>query len=115
MKIGIDIEEIERFKNKTVENDSHFLERIFTEKEISYCFSKTKPAQHLCARFCAKEAVIKALSDKTLELNEIEILNNEDGKPLIRLPEKYKTLIIDVSISHCKKYACANVLLYQKN
>ena len=29
-EIGVDIENVERFKNKTLENDAHFLKTIFT-------------------------------------------------------------------------------------
>lgn len=112
MKIGIDIEEIERFIDKTIEDDKLFLERIFTPNELAYCFSKSKPAQHLCVRFCAKEALIKALSDKSLALNTIEVKNDDGGKPTLNLPEKYKDLKTEVSLSHCKNYACANVLVY---
>jgi holo-[acyl-carrier protein] synthase len=109
MQIGIDIEEIKRFENKL--EDKTFLNRVFSEKELEYCFSKNFPAQHLCARFCAKEALIKALSDKSLSLNKIEILNDETGKPYIKMNEKYLDKEIIVSLSHCKNYACANVLI----
>ena len=37
--IGVDIEKIERFKNKTLENDAHFLKSIFTDAELEYSFS----------------------------------------------------------------------------
>ena len=40
MKIGCDIEENSRFEGKTLENDEKFLKRIFSEAELSYCFSK---------------------------------------------------------------------------
>lgn len=112
MQIGIDIEDISRFEGKTLEDDKFFLKRIFSEKELEYCFSNSNPAQHLCARFCAKEALIKALSDKSLELNKIEVLKNEDGKPYLNLVEKYRNLKTEVSLSHCKTYACASVLVY---
>ena len=60
--IGVDIEKISRFRNKTLEKDEYFLKIIFTDKELEYSFSDSKSAQHLCARFFAKEATIKALS-----------------------------------------------------
>lgn len=113
MKIGIDIEEISRFASRTLKNDDAFLKRIFTERELKYCFSNSNPAQHLTARFCAKEALIKALSDKKIPLNTIEILNNEGGKPEITvLGLKIEA---QVSLSHCKNYACANVLVTNVN
>ena len=60
-EIDVDIEKIERFKNKTLENDAHFLKTIFTDTELEYSFSDGHHAQHLCARFCAKEATIKSM------------------------------------------------------
>ena len=76
-QVGVDIEEISRFENKTIENDFHFLNKIYTENELDYCFSNAQPARHLAARFCAKEAVVKALSNilnKNLSYSQIEIL-----------------------------------------
>lgn len=111
MKVGIDIEEISRFENKTLKNDETFLKRIFTERELSYCFSNSNPAQHLTARFCAKEALIKAMADKKIPLNKIETLNDKEGKPTINLIDYGVEIEADISLSHCNNYACANVLL----
>ena len=65
MAIGVDIEDIERFKGKSEE----FLHRVFTDLELEYCLKFSKPESHLAARFCAKEAVVKAL--KALEISGI--------------------------------------------
>lgn len=104
--IGIDIEQTKRFDTK----DDAFLQRVFTNNEREYCLSKKNSAQHFCARFCAKEALIKALSDKSLELSEIEVLNDENGKPSITV-KKYPQKKFELSLSHCKEYACAAVLV----
>ena len=110
-EIGTDIEKVDRFK-KYLE-DSSFLKTIFSEKELDYCFSKAHPEQHLAARFCAKEACIKALKCKFEEFNKIEILNNEDGSPYLKiLDEKYKNYIFKVSMSHTKDYATAVVITH---
>lgn len=111
MKIGIDIEEISRFENKTLEADKPFLERVYTEGELQYSFLNSNPAKHLCGRFCAKEALIKAMSDRKISLNKIEVLNDENGKPHIKLLNCDIQIEAEVSISHCKSYACATVLL----
>lgn len=111
LEIGIDIEKIDRFKKYL--NDSSFLEGIFTKKELSYCFSKAHPEQHLCARFCAKEACVKALKCSFEEFNKIEILNNKDGSPYLKiLDEKYKNYIFKVSMSHTKDFANAVVITH---
>ena len=58
-KLGIDCTEISRFRD--YHNDKLF-KKIFTEKEIKYCLSKSQPSQHFAVRFAAKESVYKALS-----------------------------------------------------
>jgi holo-[acyl-carrier protein] synthase len=111
IEIGIDIEEISRFQNKTLENDAAFLKRLFTEKELEYCFSGKNPAQHLAARFCAKEAAIKALSGiVNIPYKDIEVLNEKSGKPYLAINGcSFKTKI---SLSHTKTTACATVLVF---
>lgn len=109
MGIGVDIEEISRFEGKTLENDSHFLKNIFTQNELDYCFSKGSPAQHLCARFSAKEAVMKALSqiDSNIFFLDIEILNFESGQPYVNLLKSIEGVKVDISMSHSEKNAMA--------
>ena len=113
LSIGIDIEEVSRFENKSFENDIDFLNRIYTENELKYCYKSVNYAQHLCSRYCAKEAVVKALSDFKISdvfYKDIEILNNESGAPYVNIL-KYPNLKVKVSLSHCKTYAVANVLI----
>lgn len=120
MKItcGTDIIEINRIKNSIERLDKKFLETIFTTNEIEYCESKRNMKfQHYAARFAAKEAVYKALSslyDKKnfVSWREIEILNNSNGRPFVKLlNENEKINSIDLSMSHCKEYATANVVV----
>ena len=113
ISIGTDIEQISRFKNKSIDCDKDFLERIFTQTEIDYSFSKNFPAQHLCARFCAKEAVVKALSDFGINdvfYNDIEVTNCEDGHP-VAVINKYPNFIIKISLSHNSDAAVATALI----
>ena len=61
---GIDIIEVERIKEAILEVGDSFLNRIYTEKEIEYCNkSIAMKYQHFAARFAAKEAVFKAISE----------------------------------------------------
>ena len=91
MKIntGTDIIEIERIKNSIEETDRKFCEKVYTEKEIEYCESKKlQKYQHYAARFAAKEAVFKAVSNNLedkydLGWKDIEILNDENGRPYV--------------------------------
>ena len=109
--IGVDIEKIARFRNLRRESDGAFLNRIFTPNELDYCFSKTAPGPHLAARFSGKEAILKALSYLTRrmpESNEIEILNEERGKPNASINNNnFKNIQIFLSFSHCEDAAIA--------
>lgn len=123
IKVGIDIIEVDRIKQSIEELGDNFLNKIYTDKEITYCESKNKNKyQHYAARFATKEAVFKAvstlLSDKyTISWKNIETINDQTGKPnikFIELPsqvekELSKINSIDMSISHIKEYAIANV------
>lgn len=116
MAIGVDIEEISRFEDKTQE----FFDRIYTKNEQAYCSSKPNPQSHFAVRFCAKEAVIKALNSMGLihpRLNLIEVCHNSKRVPQIKLPDlpDYANLAIEVSLSHDKTKAIAFVTIQKKN
>ena len=120
---GTDIIEIERIKNSIEDMGEAFLNRVYTKKEIAYCESRKKQKyQHYAARFAAKEATFKAIStilnDKySITWKDIEVENNKQGRPSVNLygikgEEKIEN--IDISISHCKEYAVANVVILYK-
>ena len=118
MKIscGTDIIEIDRIKSSIEKIGDKFLNTIFTEKEIEYCESrKAQKYQHYAARFASKEAIYKALSNNIsaeYSWKDFEILNDDIGKPRIYLKKKVQDLEdIDISISHCKTYAVATVVV----
>jgi len=104
--IGVDIENISRFKDKPFNLNKTFYHKIFTQKEIDYCNKKSNHSQHFAVRFAGKEAVIKALNslgEKIPTYNQIEIINNKVGVPEISL----KNFKIKVSLSHCTDKAIA--------
>jgi len=115
--IGVDIESIQRFKNLDRNRSEKFLSKIFTKKEINYCFSKNKPAEHLAARFAGKEAVLKALKSaginaSLIHLNKIEINKNVEGVPVVSIyDDKFVKIRIILSLSHCESEAIAFVIL----
>ncbi len=121
MKIscGTDIIEIKRIKESIEDLGEKFLERVYTNKEIAYCESKkSQKYQHYAARFAAKEAVFKAISNKLnnkydIGWKNIEVINNENGRPHVNLLniEILEIEEMDISISHCKEYATANVVV----
>jgi holo-[acyl-carrier protein] synthase len=59
-------------------------ERVFTEQERAYAAGHARPGQHLAARFCAKEAVAKALGLTSFRFGEIEVVATS-GAPEVRL------------------------------
>lgn len=112
MAVGVDIEDIKRFDDKS----QRFIDKIFTKEEQSYCFSKSIPNSHFAVRFCAKEAVTKALNSMNIKqpaLNEIEVCHDANGCPKIKLPDskEYSNLKVDVSLSHDKTKAIAFVVI----
>jgi len=115
ISVGVDIEEISRFVSKTLEKDSAFLNRIFTKNELDYCFKNANPAPHLTARFCAKEAVVKAMSnlyDKLIPYSKIEILKRENGSVYVNiLIEELQKYNFSLSLSHEKDKAIAFVVV----
>lgn len=108
---GVDIEDVASFRNLDLRRDSRFLHRIFSDEEIAYCFSFADPAPHLAARFCAKEAVAKALSGfltETVAYREIDILADNLGRPSVRMGgANARKLCCKVSLSHCDDKAIA--------
>ena len=51
--IGVDIDEIARFRRSIDEFGDRFLQRVFTPGEIAYCNAKQNMHQHFAARFAA--------------------------------------------------------------
>ena len=124
MKItcGTDIIEIERVKESIENLGEKFLERVYTKKEIEYCESKGKNKyQHYAARFAVKEAAFKAVSEGVedkfaISWKDVETVNDKQGRPkteILFLKDR-KVENVDVSISHCKDYAVANVTVLYK-
>lgn len=112
-EIGIDIEDVERFKDK----DDLFLNRIFTPLEIEYCKSKISQHQHFAARYCAKEAVFKALSafgEMGIEFRSIEVYHQKKVPKIRFLSELQNKYKVKISLSHDKTKAVAYVIISKK-
>ena len=115
--VGVDIEYIDRFRMLNKVRHRSFLKMIFTKKEQSYCFSRKDPAPHLAARFCAKEAIVKALGSMGIHkvaYSKIEIVKNAKGVPQVIFHIKGKKFQIQISISHARDYAIACAVILQK-
>jgi len=105
IELGIDYVDMNTFKQYI--NDA-FLNKIFTIRELEYSVGSIN---HLAGRFAAKEAVIKALSQygEVMHIGEIEIYNDEIGRPFVRLLDDHKDrkYSIKISITHHETTAIA--------
>ena len=120
--LGADMIEVERVAIK-IGRESGFRELVFSKKEIDYCETKVNKFEHYAARFAAKEAFLKALGTGWLDgtaFNEIEITNNDKGKPMLALLGKTALVVagmnfknISVSLTHLKTIASAVVIIEQ--
>jgi len=121
---GIDIVKVERLTKLISEKKKSFSKKLFTQKEINYCEQGSNikiSAQHYAGRFAAKEAFLKALGTgwrNGIDWKDIEIVNDDYGKPCINLHQNAKDIIkkqnitnIQLSISHSNDDAVAMVVL----
>jgi holo-[acyl-carrier protein] synthase len=76
--IGLDLLEIARLE-RALERRPGLARRVFTDGELAYAASRPRPGMHLAARFCAKEAVGKALGMAAWELRDVEVVSPAGG------------------------------------
>jgi holo-[acyl-carrier protein] synthase len=81
--VGIDLLDIERLE-RALERHPRLAERLFTDAERAYAAGKARPGQHLAARFCAKEAVAKALGLERWAFRDVEVVAT-GAAPRVRL------------------------------
>jgi holo-[acyl-carrier protein] synthase len=121
VSIGIDIVEVYRIR-ETISRTPRFVERVFTEKERSYCDAKGMAAdQSYAARFAAKEAFLKALKTGwrgKITWHDIEIVSGENNAPNLEIRGEAQTILenlganqIHLSLSHTTEHAVAQVIL----
>ena len=109
--VGIDLLDIERLE-RALERRPRLAERLFTDVERAYAASRVRPGQHLAARFCAKEAVAKALGLAAWSFRDVEVVAGE-SQPSVRLSgaaaERAATLGVEVAVSltHSRGHAAA--------
>ena len=116
---GTDIIEISRIKKSIEKSGDRFLNLIYTPAEIEYCESKHQAKYiHYAGRFAAKEAIYKAVSSILNDRFEIswkdaQVINDKNGNPHVEFMNIDLKQInnIDISISHCKEYAVATVII----
>lgn len=118
--VGTDIIEIARI-DLAITRQEQFIQKVFTPAEQNYCNCFKNSSMHYAGRYAAKEAVLKAAGTglrSPLTWLDIEILNNNEGQPQAYLSGELSLLLkglsLHVSISHCKDYATACVILERR-
>jgi len=113
---GIDVVSISRIDDLLEEFDTSFRDRVFTPAEQAYCDAQGSPPQHYAARWAAKEAFLKTLTDPApgVPTVAIEVDRRNDGPRLSLAPAashalgetleelgtSLETADFDVSLSH---------------
>ncbi len=115
--IGTDLLKIDHIATILNTNpEDPFFQKTFTKKELTLINSRPTPLYSYATRFAGKEAVFKALSigGNDIRLNEIEILEAENGQPLVTLLGRAKDIAekkgisqVLISLSYDTDYAIA--------
>lgn len=110
IKTGIDMVYIPKMQD-LMKNEA-FVNKVFHKSE-----AKKFTPEHLAGVFAAKEAFFKA-ANSNIGWLDIEIKNERNGKPKLELSniikERLGNPITELSISHEKEYAFAQVIVFKK-
>lgn len=117
--LGIDLTEIERIHHIRQKGDA-FARKILTANELAVYqkLSSKRQDEFLAGRFSAKESYSKALGTgigKAVNFKDLEIIDNELGKPELRRHPKQNELKAFVSISHTAELVMTEVILEKKD
>ena len=116
--VGVDIESVSRLRNIRASVRERMINRILTDKEKAYCLGRVDPYPCIVARFCVKEAFVKALGIKdswSIPFRDVEVLGRP---PTLSARGKAKEILdklgakkIHISLSHTSDYAVAVVII----
>ena len=118
--IGTDLIEIQRIR-ETLQKFPQFANRFFHREETTFCEKQFYPAQHYAVRFCAKEAIAKALGlGMRGKWIDIIIDSQSNRKPYVLLEGKFlerakekEIKKIELSLSHSGPHAIAFAIALQ--
>jgi len=119
LKVGIDVVDLERFR-AVLQRRPGIGKKIFSPNELSDMAQRVDPVPGLAARFCAKEAFLKAVGRGLFacDLKEIELYNSASGAPQLRLYNRALALAdgigaqsLNLSVSHSNLVATAIVII----
>jgi len=121
--IGTDLVEVNRIEKIITRWGERFTGKVYSQNEINYCECKAYPAIHYAARFAAKESFLKSLGiglGMGVSLRDIEVINNPQGSPQLRMNEKIRGVLdergitaVHISLTHTREHAQAVVVLEQ--
>ena len=119
--IGTDVVSLSRLKK--IDDMERFAKKILSEKELSIFTNliESKKITYMAKQFAGKEAVSKAFGtgmSSPVMFQNIEILRDDNGKPILNALNDLKKLLTDlgitkshVSLSDEKNYAIAFAIL----
>jgi len=113
--IGIDVLEVTRLEDALARRPN-LLSRLFTDAELAYADAHAHPAVHLAARFCAKEAVAKALALEAWAFRDVEVVATASA-PEVRLSGAAASRAAElgveprISLTHTREPAAAVAIL----
>ncbi len=117
--VGIDVVDLGRFR-AVLQRRPGIGEKIFSANELFDMAHRIDPVPGLAARFCAKEAFLKAAGRGLFacDLKEIELYNSASGAPKLRLSNGALALAdhmgaksFNLSVSHSDLVATAIVII----
>ena len=116
LQVGVDCEEISRFRRLPYDRNERFYRKIFTQPEIEYCISYRDPYPRFAVRFAAKEAAIKALNNIARpSYMDIEVQKDKKEQPKIYISrnrfKKITRFSVSLSLTHSNSYAIAFVVV----
>lgn len=117
---GVDLVEVARIAEMLAQHPGRFRERVFTPAELEYAAAGRREAEHLAARFAAKEAAFKALGtglSQGLSWTDVEVLRSPSGEPTLALHGRAAQIAAQkgiarmiLSLSHTDTMAMASVI-----
>lgn len=117
IRTGTAIVEIARIK-KCCKNKK-FLSDYFSPDEIRFLVSHKLSPALIAENYCVKIALAKAIGTgmRVIKAKDITVLRDRLGAPFIitdgmaKMMEQREGFVFNVSVSHCREYAVANVIV----
>ena len=120
IRTGVAVVEIDRIRK--ISRNPKFLSKYFSADELRYIVKHVMSPSLIAENYCAKVAFAKAIGTGTRIVPPIDVtvLRDRLGCPFIitsgraQMLTERENYVYTVSVSHCKKYAVANVILHKK-